>query len=1383
LFIDNNEIVSWIWSLGASGNGNLTKLDAINFYGWTDNLGNGSHYYVDDIQFIQQNAAVNSISCNGGNDGSIDITVAGGITPYTYLWSTGSYSEDISGLTAGNYAVTITDANFCTINENYSIFEPDTISLNAVVSDETCTGCSDGAIDLTICGGTPPYSNVWGNGESTEDISNLAAGTYAVTVTDANGCFATETYTVATSSSPASLTFNVDMNYQIQQGNFNASTEFVDLAGTFNNWGVPGDVMSDINGDGIYTVQLSNFTIGNNIEFKFRINGDWGNAEFPGGSNRFHTVTLPAETLYFWYNDEQEPSADLLSMDLNNGYFTAGFQNMKLYISLANTGSQTINEFELSYQFDSDPVLIDYTGSLPIVTGDTLDAYIEHQINYPSTGMHTVSMWLSSVNGLAVNTGDTLSQSFEIINITNPAYAYIAWPYKKLTTFDLSAPDKVVVISEDPLSNDIVSSGTWYNNQYLCIKGSTDELIYFDLLFGNYTVIGPLGIDIRSLSYDNTNNILFGMASNGSLYQIDPNTAASTLIYQGTSSGFQTLASDLTGNLYSINYIDDLLYSINPVTGIATSIGFIGYDAYYSQGMEFDLNTGILYVSAFPSPNNSGELRSVNSSTGATTYIGSFPNNAQMMGLAIPYIQGAGTPGDYALSFDGVDEYLKVWGANTLPENDFTLEAWINASQLNDTHEILYWYELYDGVQFRVDSDGSLLYGESSNGAWQYVVSGALIDTNTWVHVAIVKDSNICNLFVNGISVASDTLDLNISPANMVVGARDVSNDRFFNGMIDDVRIWNVPRSQSQISSNLCMGTVLSDTTLIHRWQFSEGPGVLQVIDEISNRVAVLNNMEFVPGPNCDWINHTCSTGASLIADFTANVTTGTSPLTVEFADLSTGNPTSWLWDFGDGASDTLQNPVHIYQTAGIFNVSMVASNSNGSDTAIFQNYIEVIDSVQNTNTWTYTNTGNSHTILIQSTITVTIDGLQISLGDYLGIFYDSLGTQACAGYIEWTGQGLALTAWGDDAQTTEPDGFAAGETFQWKIWRASDDTVFNALANYMQPPIMPNTDGYVTNGMSGLTSLEAFTVNYQYISIPQGWSFFSSYIDPFEPNIDSLCAPFVSEVIIGKDGDGNTYWPQWGINTVGNILIGDGYQIKIATAQIMTVAGLSVQPENTPVTIDQGWSFLGYLRQSPAPLVSMLSPVVSEVVIVKNGAGQIYWPQWGINSIGDMIRGEGYQIKMNSQQILTYPANTVAFSKSEVILPKQVHFEKAKNTGCNMSLGLPTSDFMPGSEIAVFSQSGLLTGSAVANGDFTAITLWGDDETTPEIDGLIDGEVFIVKLWNGEESMIKIESWIEGDGSYETNKISVAEKINYSSPDSYRDINNQSFMLYQNVP
>lgn len=125
----------------------------------------------------------------GQSNGQIDVSVSGGAEPYTFRWSNGSTTEDVSGLATGLYSVVVTDANACPTRTNFFLVEDDTLRISFLV---TPTGCADntGAIDLTVTGGTPPYAYSWQNGSTAEDQSGLPAGVQRVTVTDAAGCTA-----------------------------------------------------------------------------------------------------------------------------------------------------------------------------------------------------------------------------------------------------------------------------------------------------------------------------------------------------------------------------------------------------------------------------------------------------------------------------------------------------------------------------------------------------------------------------------------------------------------------------------------------------------------------------------------------------------------------------------------------------------------------------------------------------------------------------------------------------------------------------------------------------------------------------------------------------------------------------------------------------------------------------------------------------------------------------------------------------------------------------------------------------------------------------------------------------------------------------------------
>ena len=134
--------------------------------------------------------------CAGGSDGSINLNVWGGKAPHTYLWSNGATVQDPTGLTAGNYSVTVTDANGCTAVRSFTVNNGYSLVLSGEVSNSNCYGDATGTINLSVAGGVGPYNYAWSNGEITQDLSDLPAGIYGVTVSDANGCTKTDFYTI-----------------------------------------------------------------------------------------------------------------------------------------------------------------------------------------------------------------------------------------------------------------------------------------------------------------------------------------------------------------------------------------------------------------------------------------------------------------------------------------------------------------------------------------------------------------------------------------------------------------------------------------------------------------------------------------------------------------------------------------------------------------------------------------------------------------------------------------------------------------------------------------------------------------------------------------------------------------------------------------------------------------------------------------------------------------------------------------------------------------------------------------------------------------------------------------------------------------------------------
>ncbi len=151
---------------------------------------------------IFSNSFASDVNCNGGNDGSIVFLPAGGNTPYTYSWSNGMTSQSISGLAAGSYSVTLTDSYNCPYTESFVVNQPTNVNPAANWTDETVAGANDGIINLSVSGGTAPYTYLWSNGATTANLNGLSPGVYSCTVTDANGCTASEQVTIQAGTIP-----------------------------------------------------------------------------------------------------------------------------------------------------------------------------------------------------------------------------------------------------------------------------------------------------------------------------------------------------------------------------------------------------------------------------------------------------------------------------------------------------------------------------------------------------------------------------------------------------------------------------------------------------------------------------------------------------------------------------------------------------------------------------------------------------------------------------------------------------------------------------------------------------------------------------------------------------------------------------------------------------------------------------------------------------------------------------------------------------------------------------------------------------------------------------------------------------------------------------
>ncbi len=169
--------------------------------------------------------------CNGVCNGTITANPSGGNgAPYTYSWSPGGQTtQTISNLCDGKYVVTITDVNGCSVTDSVTLVSPTPISISFVSTNPDCNGSCDGTALAQASGGTPPYSYSWNNGQNTQMAVGLCAGTYTVTVTDANGCTAIQNITL---TNPPALSASVNVTNALCDGVCDGSATAIPGGGT-----------------------------------------------------------------------------------------------------------------------------------------------------------------------------------------------------------------------------------------------------------------------------------------------------------------------------------------------------------------------------------------------------------------------------------------------------------------------------------------------------------------------------------------------------------------------------------------------------------------------------------------------------------------------------------------------------------------------------------------------------------------------------------------------------------------------------------------------------------------------------------------------------------------------------------------------------------------------------------------------------------------------------------------------------------------------------------------------------------------------------------------------------------------------------------------------
>jgi len=251
-------------------------------------------------------------------------------------------------------------------------------------------------------------------------------------------------------------------------------------------------------------------------------------------------------------------------------------------------------------------------------------------------------------------------------------------------------------------------------------------------------------------------------------------------------------------------------------------------------------------------------------------------------------------------------------------------------------------------------------------------------------------------------------------------------------------------------------------------------------------------------------------------------------------------------------------------------------------------------------------------------------------------------------------------------------------------------------------------------------------------LSYSQGWNLISLNVDPELEELPDLFSSLINKVVIMKDGS-KIWLPAYDINQIGNWNSEKGYNIFFNQAVSYQVTGLPIVPEERPISLPIGWTVIPYLRQQAMTAEDALVSIEDDLVIVKDINGYVYIPSQEINTIGSLAPGLGYNAFVSTAVRLTYPANEdlgmIYSGDDSYQFIAQTLVPANSRTGNSAVLILNVPQINNGVEVGIYNSADVLIGSGRFFNERTAVTIWGENDMTDEIDGATNNELLTAKI------------------------------------------------------
>ena len=284
------------------------------------------------------------------------------------------------------------------------------------------------------------------------------------------------------------------------------------------------------------------------------------------------------------------------------------------------------------------------------------------------------------------------------------------------------------------------------------------------------------------------------------------------------------------------------------------------------------------------------------------------------------------------------------------------------------------------------------------------------------------------------------------------------------------------------------------------------------------------------------------------------------------------------------------------------------------------------------------------------------------------------------------------------------PDPRVIGRAYDWaaKMWpRGNDSKAMKGRPTWdsLNPCRRPNKT----------SDCAAPVVKKHRIQLKAGWNLISSRIKPNDPNLTSVFSGILDDVVLLKNEQGETFIPSYSINTIGNWSWDESYMLYMTQDRTLTVQGELISP-TTSMSLDEGWNLVPYFPDTSMPVADAFAGLGSNLVIVKDYAGNSYIPEYGINDIGSLEPGQGYKVYVKSPSSMSFPSTKSIASSS---------LAKASGSGgvsASATLVIGTSEMEGGTTLVARTADGTQVGRGTVRAGRAAISIAGDDPLTESV-------------------------------------------------------------------